>query len=162
MIILIQPVQIINSCGTQFSVPNYTATLGTGGATAAWQILDNSNNILASGTASLSESQYSSWGSNDSYAIGVIASVVGVIPVWPTITSPTTWSIPLNQSARFQIETNSAATKFSATGLPDGLAIDTEAGLIIGTPSAAGTFTSTISAGNSAGTATQTLTITVS
>jgi hypothetical protein len=161
MIILIQPVQIINATGSQFSVDSYTATLGTGGATAAWKILDNSSNVLASGTASLSEAQYSSWGSNDSYAMGVIASVVGVVPVWPTITNSTSWSIALNQSSRFQIETNSVATSFSATGLPTGLAIDTQSGLIIGTPTVAGTFPVSITAGNTAGNATQTFTITV-
>ncbi|MEU9956367.1 putative Ig domain-containing protein [Streptomyces sp. NPDC050982] len=52
-------------------------------------------------------------------------------------------------------------TSFDAEGLPMGLVIDKDTGLISGTPSALGTSTVTVSATNAAGTATKSLRLTV-
>ncbi|MFG3340940.1 alginate lyase family protein [Glycomyces sp. NPDC048151] len=52
-------------------------------------------------------------------------------------------------------------TGFTATGLPDGLAIDADSGLITGKPTATGTFAVEVSAANASGTAKATLGLTV-
>ncbi|RZB15437.1 endo-polygalacturonase [Streptomyces sp. F001] len=52
-------------------------------------------------------------------------------------------------------------TSFGAEGLPEGLRIDEKTGLISGTPQKRGTHTVTVSATNSAGTATKALVLTV-
>ncbi|WP_409468839.1 putative Ig domain-containing protein [Streptomyces sp. HC307] len=52
-------------------------------------------------------------------------------------------------------------TSFGAEGLPEGLRIDEKTGLISGTPQERGTYTVTVSATNSAGTATKALQMTV-
>src|SRR5207302_6202488 len=65
----------------------------------------------------------------------------------------------------YQITASNSPTSFNATGLPSGLTVNTSTGLISGTP-AAGTdagspYSVTISATNSGGTGTATLTITI-
>ena len=59
-------------------------------------------------------------------------------------------------SFTYSIQASNSPTSFGATGLPAGLTVST-AGVISGTPTQAGTFTVTLSAGNGAGTTTQTL-----
>ncbi|MGW1612906.1 alginate lyase family protein [Streptomyces sp. NPDC002285] len=51
--------------------------------------------------------------------------------------------------------------RFTVTGLPDGLRLDRRTGLIAGTPTEAGEFTVTTTAGNASGDGTGTLTVTV-
>ncbi|GHH80889.1 putative Ig domain-containing protein [Streptomyces capitiformicae] len=52
-------------------------------------------------------------------------------------------------------------TSFDAEGLPDGLDVDKKTGLISGAPKVPGTYTVTVSATNTVGTATKSLTLTV-
>ena len=61
----------------------------------------------------------------------------------------------------YQIVGSNMPTRFSAAGLPSGLSINTESGVITGTPTA-GTFTVTIDATNAGGTGTASLTIAIS
>jgi hypothetical protein len=60
----------------------------------------------------------------------------------------------------YQITASNSPTSFGATGLPAGLSVNTTSGSISGTPTTAGTSDVTLSATNSGGTGTATLTLT--
>ena len=80
----------------------------------------------------------------------------------PAITSPDKATSTKNQVFHYLITADELPTSFNADGLPKGLDIDTATGLISGTAEDnVGTFTVTVSATNSVGTATQTLALTV-
>lgn len=80
----------------------------------------------------------------------------------PKITSADTATATKNQVFNYLITASALPTKFNADGLPKGLDIDTDTGLISGTArDNVGTFTVTVSATNSVGTATQDVTLTI-
>ncbi|MFJ8715545.1 alginate lyase family protein [Streptomyces violaceus] len=61
----------------------------------------------------------------------------------------------------FLLRASHEPVRFAADGLPDGLRVDKRTGLISGTPARTGEFTVTTTAGNAAGQATGTLTLSV-
>ncbi|MET9292336.1 M4 family metallopeptidase [Streptomyces sp. NPDC003077] len=70
-----------------------------------------------------------------------------------TVTNPGNQSSTLNQPASLQIKATSSNTgplKYAATGLPAGLSIDANTGLISGTPTATGTSNVTVTVTDSA------------
>lgn len=81
----------------------------------------------------------------------------------PAITNTTlTLSGDLNVAlANYTITADNAPQSYNATGLPAGVTINTQTGVISGTPLNAGTFNVTISATNAAGTDSRTLVITI-
>jgi len=79
----------------------------------------------------------------------------------PVITSAGSASGTVGTTFSYQITASNNPTSFNATGLTNGLSVNTETGLISGTPTTAGIFTSTISATNNGGTGTATLTLTI-
>jgi hypothetical protein len=91
----------------------------------------------------------------------VNGAVTSASPDAPVITSPTTASGTAYESFSYQIEASNSPTSFDATGLPDGLSVDTATGLISGTPTAVGTTNVTISATNADGTGSEVLTLTI-
>ena len=84
-----------------------------------------------------------------------------VLPPRPVFTSSSVATARIGQVFRFTITANFSPTRFTATGLPVGLSLDTSTGVIFGVPSIIGTSTVTVSAINEGGTGTQTLTLTV-
>ena len=89
----------------------------------------------------------------------VVASSSGNGPV---ITSPpTTSGSPGSAFPPFTVTGTGSPTQFSATGLPPGLTINASTGVISGTATASGTFVATVTATNSSGTTSSSLTITV-
>jgi subtilase family serine protease len=71
-----------------------------------------------------------------------------------TVTNPGNKTGTVGTATSLQIsasDSGGAALTYSATGLPTGLSINATSGLISGTPSAAGTFTVTVSASDSTG-----------
>ena len=79
----------------------------------------------------------------------------------PVITSVATAEGAVGNAFSYQITANNSPTSYNATGLPDGLSVNTSSGLISGTPTSAGTNLVTISASNAGGAGTATLTLTV-
>lgn len=61
----------------------------------------------------------------------------------------------------YQITGSNTPTSYSASGLPDGLTVDTDTGLISGTPTESGTFNILLGATNDGGTGTATLVLTI-
>ena len=80
--------------------------------------------------------------------------------VTPPITSPLAATGTVGLPFVYQLEA-SGATSLGATNLAPGLTFDTSLGAIIGTPTTAGTFQVGLSATNTGGTTTATLTLTV-
>jgi hypothetical protein len=83
------------------------------------------------------------------------------VPPAPAITSALTASGTLNQAFTYQIVATNGPTSYGATGLPNGLSINTTTGAITGTPTAAASSNVTITATNVGGTDTETLVLTV-
>lgn len=83
------------------------------------------------------------------------------IVVMPAITSSTSASATVGTVFTYSITASGAPTSYNASSLPSGLSVNTSTGVISGTPSSAGTFTSSISASNTAGTGQASLRITV-
>jgi len=79
----------------------------------------------------------------------------------PAITSPGTASGTAGRAFTFTISASNTPTSYAAAGLPAGLSVNAQSGLISGTPSASGTASVTLSASNSGGTGTKTLTLTI-
>lgn len=90
------------------------------------------------------------------------ATLVLEIPAPPVITSTNAASGQLGNSFLYQITASNNPTSYAVNGsLPTGVSLNTNTGLISGTPSQAGTFTVTVSATNAGGTGSATLTLTV-
>jgi hypothetical protein len=80
----------------------------------------------------------------------------------PTITSSLTASGTYGTTfSTYTITASNSPTSYNATGLPTGLSVNTTNGQITGTPTQTGTFNVDISAGNTNGTDTKTLVITI-
>jgi hypothetical protein len=79
----------------------------------------------------------------------------------PSISSATTASGTTGQSFAFQVTASNGPTSYSATSIPPGVSLNVYSGLLSGIPNTAGTYTSTVSATNSYGTGSGTLTITI-
>jgi uncharacterized repeat protein (TIGR03803 family) len=82
-------------------------------------------------------------------------------PPTPVITNATTATGQVGVAFSFQITASNSPTSFGATGLPDGLTVDTTAGLISGTPTTAAVSTVTLTATNAGGTGSAGLNLTI-
>ncbi|MGR6974516.1 alginate lyase family protein [Streptomyces cynarae] len=82
-------------------------------------------------------------------------------PSVPQVTSATAAFANKGVPFQFLLRGSHEPVRFAADGLPDGLSVDKRTGLVSGTPNETGAFSVTTTAGNAAGDATGTLTLTV-
>ena len=100
----------------------------------------------------------------DEFRMGTTYASVTAAPAAvaaPVINSSLTQAGTSGIALSYTITATNSPTSYSATGLPAGLGIDTATGVISGTPSASGTFNTTISATNSGGTGSANLVFTI-
>ncbi len=104
------------------------------------------------------------YGANDvgTEAIWVTAGAPPTPPAAPVITSATSAPAVVGTQFLYQIVASNAPGVFGASGLPGGLTLATDKGVITGIPTTAGTFNVTLSAANVAGVGTAPLVVTVS
>lgn len=92
--------------------------------------------------------KYSDYGSLGNYQIALTSNAVAVNTV--TVTNPGNQAGTVGTATSLQVVASDSAAgqtlTYSATGLPTGLSINQATGLVSGTPTAAGTFTATVSA----------------
>lgn len=103
-------------------------------------------------------------GASNNYGTGSATLTIAVADgsVAPIITSATTAPGTVGTPfVTYLIGATGVPTSYSAAGLPAGLAFNSLTGAINGTPTTSGTFPVTVSATNSAGVSTATLTITI-
>ncbi len=91
----------------------------------------------------------------------VAAQPITVVQLPPVITSTASASGTVGTSFAYTIKAGNNPTSFGAANLPAGLSVNATTGVVSGTPTAIGTYNTTISAANSAGTTPATLTITI-
>ncbi len=98
---------------------------------------------------------------NGSSSFNLAITIAGATAV-PILTSPTTASATAGTPfVTYLIAATGLPTSYAATGLPPGLTVNTLTGAITGTPTSPGNYAVTITATNSLGTSTATLTISV-
>jgi hypothetical protein len=116
---------------------------------------------LISGTPTVSGATTVSLSATNSAGTGTAGLALTIGAVAPSITSATSATQPVSSSFSYQITATNSPTSYGATGLPGGVTLNTSSGLIFGTPSSSGTYVVGLTATNSAGTASSTLTLTI-
>jgi DNA/RNA endonuclease G (NUC1) len=92
----------------------------------------------------------------------VEAVSIGTTPTLaPVITSPTSSIATAYNSFTYTITASNSPTSFAASGLPQGLSLNSTSGVISGTPTVVGQFVVALTASNAGGDGTGTLTLTV-
>src|SRR6266571_1801264 len=95
----------------------------------------------------------------------IVAVATTAFAAKPVITSSLTATGQVGVAFSYTITATNSPTSYNATGLPAGLSVNTSTGLISGTPAvgtnAGSPYSVTISATNSGGTGSATLTLTI-
>jgi len=102
-------------------------------------------------------------GNGSSKMIGMTSVRVATspIPEAPVITSPSSAQGTNGVAFSYQITANNNPTSFGASNLPAGLSVNTNSGLISGTPTVTTSVTVALSASNEGGTGTSTLSLNI-
>jgi fibronectin type 3 domain-containing protein len=179
------PVSAVPMASAPSVAPFLSATAGATSVTLTWTPVPGAvGYVLAGGTSasgpftlvtSITELTYAITGlaTNSTFYYEVEATNSGgtsaesniasatTLPSPPTVTSGTSATGAEGAAFTYQIKATNSPNNFSATGLPAGLNVDPNLGLISGTLMQSGTFPATIYAGNAGGTGQGNLTIKV-
>jgi len=90
-----------------------------------------------------------------------ISRTITVVPPKPVITSPSNAAGQQNEAFVYQITATQSPYSFGASGLPEGLSVDSSTGQISGVPQGHGSFPITLTATNDGGSGTLTLSLTI-
>jgi uncharacterized delta-60 repeat protein len=121
----------------------------------------NTTSGVISGTPTVSGSFTVNLSATNTGGTGTASLALTILPPVPVITSAATATGRVGEAFTYTITATESPTSFAATGLPAGLGVVTSTGIISGTPTASGTFTVNLSATNSGGTGTRSLTLTI-
>jgi subtilase family serine protease len=121
----------------------------------------NSTSGIISGTATVTGTFNATINATNAGGTGSATLVITMLPPAPVITSALSAAAVYGQGFSYQITASVPAT-FAASGLPAGLSVDPNSGIISGTTTATGVNDVIISAINSSGTGSATLVLTVS
>ena len=102
---------------------------------------------------------YYAFGYIDAAYSGLYAMTPGTLA--PVVLNAGTVTGTVGTAFSYRILADNFPTSYTASGLPGGLSLNPVAGIIYGTPTAAGTFALTLGAANSAGTSSGTVTLTI-
>jgi hypothetical protein len=137
-----------------YCVGDWDCTVASG--FSALSTLDG--NLLEAQTAGDPGNYAAAASANSGWTMQMVALKPAPAAGVPEITSATTGSGTVGSAISYQITATNAPTSYAATGLPWGLAVNSATGLISGTPAVAGTSSVILSASNSTGTGSATLT----
>lgn len=133
------------------------ATFSNLGELATWTVSPLTNRWYFSHERS---SQFGDGSEVLGYADALIESGEPTSP--PEFRNPSEFEGLVNQVPNLQIRTTGQVTRFSATGLPEGLILNADDGSISGSVTTPGTYTFDLSATNVIGTSTQRITLNIS
>jgi len=171
---------LINALAGPPLITNTLTTTGTYGAAFSYQIVATNNPAsygadglpnglsvnpatgLISGTPTMIGTSNVTINASNTMGTGTATLVLAVVaPPVPSITSASSVTGAYGAAFSYQIVATNNPTSFGASGLPDGLSVNSLTGLISGTATATGTTNATISAINISGTGSVPLTIIV-
>ena len=118
-------------------------------------MLPGQNNYVASSANGINSNGYGAY--SLSYVVAAPDGKVGTVPV---ITSDDVLNYEAGRAFTYQISATNTPKSYNATGLPKGLSIDQNTGLISGIPQLNGRFLVDLRASNSSGTSSRTLILT--
>ena len=148
-----------NAFSYQITATNSPTSYGATGLPNGLTI--NSTTGLITGTPTASGTATVTLSATNSTGTGNATLTLTITAGTPVITSATTANGTVGNAFSYQITATNSPTSYGATGLPNGLTINSTTGLITGTPTASGTSTVTLSATNSSGMGKATLTLTI-
>ena len=166
-------VNVLGTNNTRF--PSWTVIVdGQTNASLAYSTASGSNEFKSAEITGLSitnggnivVSWWSDRGTNasgSSRLIGMtdVRVATTAIPAAPVITSPSSAQGTNGVAFSYQITANNNPTSFGASNLPAGLSVNTNSGLISGTPTVTASVTVALSASNEGGTGTSTLSLNI-